>query len=738
MNASALATVTQAAVPSALAAYAPEAVASGSPTTAPRATPTALRANKELLSWWKEVAAPVPGEVAAASKPVAASAGASLGASAVIGSAVGKTGVLASAAASVGSVARKPTGDGRAPVRPGEAAQVGTAAPPGEGAEVATGAPVTEPVEPDPTVENLAEAQDIFDDVLQGEASNCGALSVVKAMLLQWGGDAMKRERLEDGSIRVTMRDGWTTVLTREELQQAREAAGIRGGDDWSDQQLTFVMLAAASKRYAEERSTSDKPVTYQDALAKINGNNFPDEVARYFGVAAVLRETDGNDAAIVCNGTHSAVVVRSDDGVVYQDDHGNAVVFDGNVYSNGENTGEAAYAFDIVDVDQVDPNDPEQSLSIGERIRRALAGERPGEGAELGEGGAPPDPAQVVVSAPVEDALEVVSDASPETRAADYQSEQTAEAQSEVQESVASAQECQSAAEEAYQEADQAEADQEYHEAQVEVRLEQLEDRLESTRVQLAVCQGQLEDIHSRVGEMRETLTEVEGERNRLAGEDYLQYYEEVDRLDLLGAGLRRSIAAEEEAARKLHQEIARLSRQAAETEHSQEEISTERSQSRSDFLARQSQWEERAEGLEREAGRQRNGAAQAAGQGLWHLLSDPDSEAAWDARERANELRERDREAAGKILDNRNFLLGYGVLDLESGSGSTLVERSLGRMQRAMSYVDPNGGQHSGPSWGSGAAHAIPGAGRDQGHGGAGSAAQGHESNRSGGGAP
>lgn len=201
-----------------------------------------------------------------------------------------------------------------------------------------------------------ARAEDDLDDVAQGTPSNCGATAVIKQMQYQFPGQAMTFETLPDGSVQATMRDGYTTVLTPEQIEQAATVSDY-SGDDPAARDEAVRMNAAASARYAEE---NDK--TYQEGLDAVNGNNWPDEIAPYFGVQANAvdpKTLDENGMAIVANSTHATNVLTTKGDESYQDDHG-AVPrdeggqqrkYDGDIYSNGENTGPAEKAWVLGDV---------------------------------------------------------------------------------------------------------------------------------------------------------------------------------------------------------------------------------------------------------------------------------------------------------------------------------------------------------------------------------------------------
>lgn len=201
-----------------------------------------------------------------------------------------------------------------------------------------------------------------------GPQNNCGATAIVNAMQQMeqsqsgWG-EGMKIEKQPDGTTKVTMRDGYSTTLTDDQLEQAAEATGYKGDQASVDRANTY--MGAAANRYAQENNSD-----YGAGLKALNSNNWPgatqhtttpqEGVDKYFGVQAKpvkdLKTLDGEGVAIVANGTHTDVARTSKvDGKTYLGDHGSrnngrSVPYDGNIYSNGQSTGPATEAWTIQD----------------------------------------------------------------------------------------------------------------------------------------------------------------------------------------------------------------------------------------------------------------------------------------------------------------------------------------------------------------------------------------------------
>lgn len=237
-----------------------------------------------------------------------------------------------------------------------------------------------------------AEVERVHDRVAQGTPENCSATAIIKAMQHQWGDDAMKMETLPNGNVRVTMRDGYSAELTPDQIRQAREASDYRGRSPAAVEQAAR-MNAAAAQRYAQENG-----VSYEEGLRKINTRQYPEQISRYFGVATQSvdpRTLDGHGFGIVYNGEHAANVGRGPRGQLYQDDHGRVPrgpngrrqPYDGNVISNGRNTGRARRGLIIRDVNPR-PGESGQVPGLSRQEWRGYVGERPRPSTSVGATG--------------------------------------------------------------------------------------------------------------------------------------------------------------------------------------------------------------------------------------------------------------------------------------------------------------------------------------------------------------
>lgn len=197
----------------------------------------------------------------------------------------------------------------------------------------------------------------------QTTPDNCSAVAIIKQMRAQWGRDAMQIQRTENG-VNVTMRDDYQVQLTREQIRQAREGAAFRGEGRGMNNAVMY--MAAAAQRYAQENG-----VPYAQALQFLNGQNFPQDIARYFGVGTqevnprTLQGPDGTQypSAIAYDNDpgsraddrntahHTAMVVRRPDGSMVYDHYGQQRPYNGRITNAQGVTGDADRAFVLTDV---------------------------------------------------------------------------------------------------------------------------------------------------------------------------------------------------------------------------------------------------------------------------------------------------------------------------------------------------------------------------------------------------
>ncbi len=215
-----------------------------------------------------------------------------------------------------------------------------------------------------------SELLEVLDDVAQNQRENCGATSIIKGMMLIFRDDPrgpMQIEPLPDGGYRVTMRDGYQTTLTDDQVERASVATDYVG-DDPEEVERANVMMAAAARRYAEVHG-----ISYEEALTRLNDRNHPPDVGSYFGVNVTelphpndLSAFEGESAIIVSNGNHAAVVADTDEGLM-QDNYGEATPYSGKIWAGPEDVGAPTHAYQIQDVSGVQTSRPASGLSAAD-----------------------------------------------------------------------------------------------------------------------------------------------------------------------------------------------------------------------------------------------------------------------------------------------------------------------------------------------------------------------------------
>ncbi len=212
-----------------------------------------------------------------------------------------------------------------------------------------------------------AELLEVLDDVAQTDKENCAATSIIKGMMLTFREDPrgpMQIEPLPGGGYRVTMRDGYQTTLTGEQVDQASVATGYEG-DNPEEVERANVMMAAAARRYAEVNG-----ISYEEALTRLNDRNHPPDVGFCFGVKLTelpdpndLSAFEGKSAVIVSNSTHAAVVADTDEGLK-QDNYGQTTPYAGRIWAGGSEVGTPTHAYQIEDVSGERQSPPASRIS--------------------------------------------------------------------------------------------------------------------------------------------------------------------------------------------------------------------------------------------------------------------------------------------------------------------------------------------------------------------------------------
>lgn len=162
---------------------------------------------------------------------------------------------------------------------------------------------------------------DIWSGFYQGAPRNCVTVSAIKAAMMRFGqrpGDIYRQVASVPGGYEVTMRDGFTLMLTHEQLSKARQASGWQGGDQALLDDANFL-YAVSARRAQLENNDSRANQSFDVAMETLNDGEYPGQALRRLGLAAYLRQSNVNELANGAIGTlagngHSVAVI---DGVL-------------------------------------------------------------------------------------------------------------------------------------------------------------------------------------------------------------------------------------------------------------------------------------------------------------------------------------------------------------------------------------------------------------------------------------
>ncbi len=155
------------------------------------------------------------------------------------------------------------------------------------------------------------------DEFHQGQQGNCASIAVIKAAMDTFGNQVFQNvETLPDGSYRVTMRDGYTTVVSPEQLQ-ATSAAGDFEGADSQQESYATLLWAAMANRAGEEGF--EGATNFEEGLAALQSGAATRQVPQLLGLQDYVEEVDPADVA-----NHDAVV-----GIARRPRGGHAVYID-------------------------------------------------------------------------------------------------------------------------------------------------------------------------------------------------------------------------------------------------------------------------------------------------------------------------------------------------------------------------------------------------------------------------
>ena len=168
---------------------------------------------------------------------------------------------------------------------------------------------------------------DLLNSWGQGSEGNCSSVATIKAAMDKYGDDVFKKMdgSAEDG-YNITMKDGYSTTLSPEELQKAQRMSDFEGSGEAKE--YAEVLYAAMAKRAQDEEHEGSR--TYERALHSLSNGEDPYHSAHLLGLDGQVRsvpicELAGADGAVAWSGTHAVYV---DSG--YTDHYGSSTYYNG------------------------------------------------------------------------------------------------------------------------------------------------------------------------------------------------------------------------------------------------------------------------------------------------------------------------------------------------------------------------------------------------------------------------
>lgn len=122
----------------------------------------------------------------------------------------------------------------------------------------------------------------IWGDFSQWNKANCSTVAAIKAVMMQFGKrptDVFKSVRETADGYHVTLRNGESTFLTKDELKQAAAVAQLKGEDPMTVLYANF-MFAVSAKRYQESG-----PASFTEAMHVLNSGGRLEYAFRRLGV---------------------------------------------------------------------------------------------------------------------------------------------------------------------------------------------------------------------------------------------------------------------------------------------------------------------------------------------------------------------------------------------------------------------------------------------------------------------
>jgi len=158
----------------------------------------------------------------------------------------------------------------------------------------------------------------IWSGFRQGDQGNCITVSAIKAAMMRYGQkptDVYKEVKETSKGYEVTMRDGTTVPLTKDELKQAAAHAGFKGDDPAMITDANF-MYAVSAKRAQLENNDGTAKQSFTAALNSLNDGEYAREGLDRLGLKGLYRQATMDDlrsskVGTVEFGGHSMAVIN-------------------------------------------------------------------------------------------------------------------------------------------------------------------------------------------------------------------------------------------------------------------------------------------------------------------------------------------------------------------------------------------------------------------------------------------
>lgn len=181
-------------------------------------------------------------------------------------------------------------------------------------------------------------SEDVFRNFYQTDRGNCASTAVIKAAMQRFGSDIFTNvEKLESGTYRVTMQDGFQLDISPGELEAAATAAHFYGDQPEAKSLATLSYASMAKRAWMMGHEGAQ---TYGHALLSLNNGEITPHVPTYLGLKQRVQsigrdEVPATEGAVVHGNGHAYFVDKAEDGQMLGDKWGTGVAWEGKTFVN-------------------------------------------------------------------------------------------------------------------------------------------------------------------------------------------------------------------------------------------------------------------------------------------------------------------------------------------------------------------------------------------------------------------